>query len=215
MEKNTIVEKIRKLLALAGNNPSEAEAQAAYAKAQKLMAEYSIELSEEQGKEIECIMMEATHPSNNGYRKHLAVIIADNFRVKTFVNGDNQKVMFFGVKEDVEVAVEVFNHAYKYSRRRGAYMERKAREAGYSTRGVANSYWLGFCKGLKAILDEQCKALMIVTPEEVTQQWNERMQPTMRRDTRGGVKMKGYDGSAYARGYEEGKEHMREVKSLE
>lgn len=210
----SVVDKIKKLLALAGNNPSDAEAQAAYAKAQKLMVEYGVQLSEEQGEEVECIMMECTHPSNNGYRKYLGVIIADNFRVKVFVNGGNQKVTFFGIKQDVEIAVEVFNHAYKYSRRRGAYMERKAREAGQSTKGVANSYWMGFCKGLKAILDEQCKALMIVTPEEVNNQWNEKIAPTMRKGT-GGVRMKGYNSSAYSQGYEEGKEHMRSVKSLE
>lgn len=73
---------------------------------------------------------------------------------------------------------------------------------------------MGFIKGLKAILDEQCKALMIVTPEEVIQQWDEKMAPTMKKGT-GGVRMNGYSSKAYSQGYEEGKEHMRGVKSLE
>lgn len=210
----SVVDKIKKLLALAGNNPSDAEAQAAYAKAQKLMAEYGVHLSEEQGEEVECIIMECTHRDNCGYRKPLGVVIADNFRVKVFVNGGNQKITFFGIKQDVEIAVEVFNHAYKYAYRRGFKLERDARKQGYPTKGLANSYFMGFIKGLKAILDEQCKALMIVTPEEVIQQWDEKIAPIMKKGT-GGVRMNGYSSKAYSQGYEEGKEHMRGVKSLE
>lgn len=41
-KKAKIADKIQKLLALAGNNPSEEEAQAALLKAQELMAEYII-----------------------------------------------------------------------------------------------------------------------------------------------------------------------------
>ena len=121
-------------------------------------------------------------------------------------------VCFFGMKQDVEVAVEVFNHAYKYSRKRGAQLERQYREKGLSTHGVANSYWLGFCKGLKDILDEQCKALMIITPQEVEDEWNNTIAPTLRRG-HGGVRTYGSD-SCYQKGYEEGKEHMRSTKSL-
>ena len=51
MKKN-IISKIEKLLALAGNNPSEAEAQAALLKAQQLMAEHNLDMAqfEEAGK---------------------------------------------------------------------------------------------------------------------------------------------------------------------
>lgn len=40
---NKIADKIQKLLSLAGNNPSQEEAQAALLKAQKLMAQYNID----------------------------------------------------------------------------------------------------------------------------------------------------------------------------
>lgn len=212
--KNTqdaILNKIKKLLALAGNNPSEAEAQSAYAKAQALMAEYSVELSEEAGEDIEIVTMACTHSNNEGYRKPLAVVIADNFRVKCFML-DNT-VMFFGVKADVEIAVEVFNHAYSFSHRKGLRLEREARKNGYSTHGVANSYWHGFIVGLRDILQEQCKALMIVTPEAVQTAWDEKVKGMTK--ARGGMKFKGYDGNAYQQGVQDGKEHMRKTKSLE
>ena len=46
MTDKNIISKIEKLLALAGNNPSEAEAQAAMLKAQKLMAEHNLDLAQ-------------------------------------------------------------------------------------------------------------------------------------------------------------------------
>ena len=202
-KQNKIVEKIKKLLALAGNNPSEKEAQAAYAKAQALMAQYSIELSEESGEEIEIVVMPCKHSNNEGYRKPLAVVIADNFRVKVFMSGNT--VMFFGTKMDVEIAVEVFNHAYRYSHNRGLKLERNARNEGRTTKGVANSYWSGFIAGLKVILDEQCKALMIVTPKEVEDAWEKRIKG-MKKGSGGQRFYKGIDYGAYLKGYEDGQE---------
>lgn len=207
-----IVEKIKKLLALAGNNPSEQEAQAAYAKAQALMAQYSIELSEESGEEVEIVAMPCVHSGNEGYRKPLAVVIADNFRVKVFMSGNT--VMFFGAKMDVEIAVEVFNHAYRHSHNRGIKMLVSARKAGEPTKGITNSYWSGFIAGLKAILDEQCKALMIVTPREVEDAWEEKVKG-MKKGSGGQRFSKGVDYGAYLKGYEDGQEHMRKTKSLE
>lgn len=209
---DTIINKIKKLLALAGNNPSEQEAQAAYAKAQALMAQYSIELSEESGEEVEIVVMPCKHSNNEGYRKPLAVVIADNFRVKAFMSGNT--VMFFGAKMDVEIAVEVFNHAYRFSHNRGLKFERNARNEGRTTKGVANSYWSGFIAGLKAILDEQCKALMIVTSKEVEDAWEEKVKG-MKKGSGGQRFTNGVNYGAYMQGFEEGQEHMRKTKSLE
>lgn len=207
-----IINKIKKLLALAGNNPSEQEAQAAYAKAQALMAQYSIELSEESGKEIEIVAMPCKHSNNNGYRKPLASVIADNFRVKAFVS--NGTIMFFGTKMDVEIAVEIFNHAYAYSRHRGLQVEYEARKVGECAKGLANNYWAGFIAGLKAILDEQCKALMIVTPKEVEDVWEEKVKG-MKKGSGGQRFTNGVNYGAYMQGFEEGQEHMKKTKSLE
>ena len=108
----------------------------------------------------------------------------------------------------------MFNHAYRYSHNRGLRLEREARKEHKSTSGVANSYWSGFMQGIKAVLDEQCKALMIVIPDAVEKKWVEEMAPGMRKGT-GGQRNTGFNTSAYAQGYEEGKEHLRKTKSLE
>ena len=56
-----ILEKIEKLLALAGNNPSEKEAISAALKAQELMAKYNIELADLEGKSLEQNIVEETY----------------------------------------------------------------------------------------------------------------------------------------------------------
>ncbi len=211
-KQNKIVEKIKKLLALAGNNPSEKEAQAAYAKAQALMAQYSIELSEESGEEVEIVAMPCEHPKNKGFRKPLAVIVSKNFRVKAFVS--DETIMMFGEKTDVEIAVMVFNSAYKYACKRARVVKKGFEKCGKSTIGVYNSYYAGFLAGLKEILDEQCKALMIVTPKEVEDAWEERVKG-MKKSSGGQRFTNGVDYDVYMKGLEEGKEHMRKTKSLE
>ena len=84
MNANTdkIVEKIKKLLALAdkAQNTNEHEAQAALLKAQKLMAEYgvSVEGNTEEAHTYKFVVCNT--PGDKGFRSHLAVTIGDNFR---------------------------------------------------------------------------------------------------------------------------------------
>lgn len=202
VNKEKLMEKVKKLLALAGNNPSQDEANAAYLKAQKLIAEYNLNMSECGEEKEEIITMLATHPNNNGYRTKLAVILARNFRCEVMMHSG--VVMFVGYKADVEVCTEVFNHAYKVSRREGQRMERLAKKNGESIHGVFNSYVLGFCDGIKYALDKQCTALMIVVPTEV----HDEVQRRSSGKFKGGMKMKGYNNSAYTSGLVDGREHM-------
>lgn len=199
---NKIVEKIQKLLALAGNNPSQEEAETAALMAQKLIAKYNVDMAEASGQpEIQYKLLKATHPSNNGYRSPLAVIIANNFRCKAILLGP--EVHFFGREGDVDACCEVFNYMYRISRKKGAALERQAREEGRSTHGVANAYWDGFMAGLQKSLDKQCKALMIVTPQDVKDKFQERF-PSTRAAKGFGQRRMGYDLDAYNEGFRDG-----------
>lgn len=203
MNKEQLMNKVSKLLALAGNNPSQEEANAAYTKAQKLIAEYNLNMDEFSQDKEEIVMMPATHSNNEGYRTHLSVIIGKNFRCRVMMVGNT--VNFIGYKTDVEVCVQVFNHAYKVSHNAGLRLERKYRKEGRSTRGVANSYWRGFMSGIQEVLDQQCKALMIVVPEEVNQEVNRRSGGQYR----GGMRNTGFNSGAYTSGQQDGRSHMR------
>ena len=83
MTDKNIISKIEKLLALAGNNPSETEAQAAMLKAQKLMAEHNLDLAQfkdkpQEKKEAIKDYVEGYH--NTNWAISLAKVICDNFR---------------------------------------------------------------------------------------------------------------------------------------
>ena len=133
---NKITDKIRKLLALAGNNPSEEEAQAAALMAQKLIAKYNVDVNALSGEEqIKYKLLKAIHSNNEGYRSWLALIIGDNFRCKVILLGPT--IHFFGREGDVDACVEVFNYIYKVSHNKGLKLEREARKAGKNTHGVA------------------------------------------------------------------------------
>ena len=205
MTRETLIKKINNLLALAdtSRNNSEAEARNAYRKAQALIAEYNLNMDELEQNEEHIVLMPATHSNNEGYRTRLAMVLAQNFRCRAMMRGNT--VNFLGYKTDAEVCVKVFNSAYRLSHNKGLKLERAARKAGLSTRGVANSYWIGFCNGLKEVLDEQCRALMIIVPDEVDNELKERAGGTYR----GGMRNTGMRSEQYMQGRQDGRDHMR------
>ena len=126
MNKEAWMKKVEKLLSLAGNNPSQEEAQSAMAKAQKLIAEYNLDMSKLKDDEREdIVVVRCEHPNNNGYRVTLAHILSENFRCKVLMVGN--RVNFIGYKTDAEVCKRVFEYAYKTARRGGQKEERKVR----------------------------------------------------------------------------------------
>lgn len=204
---NKMLEKVQKLLALAGNNPSEQEAKSAAIKAQKLIAQYNLDLSAFSSEEaVQYKLLKAEHPNNNGYRGALSAIIAPNFRCKSIYLGTD--IHFFGREGDVDTCVSVFNYLYKIMRTNGSRQERTARKEGRSARGVANCYWAGFMKGLKDELGAQSKALAIIIPEDVKDKFTEEF-PLTKINKRMGVRHTGYDKGAFDTGYTDGRNSMK------
>lgn len=204
---NKMLDKVQKLLALAGNNPSEEEAKAAAMKAQTLIAQYNLDLSSLSSEEkIEYKLLRAEHPNNNGYRGRLAAILAPNFRCKAIYLGTD--VHFFGREGDVDTCVNVFNYLYKTMRTNGCRQERIARKEGRSAHGVANCYWLGFMNGLRDELGAQSKALAIIVPEDVKDKFAEKF-PKAGVNNRMGVRHTGYDKDAFDTGYTDGRNSMK------
>ena len=96
---------VRKLFAKAASTHSEHEAEAAILKAQELMAKYGIQDAGEEN-DIKYITLTCKHTGNRSFRRPLAKIIADNFRVKNYLR--DMQVTFFGREYDVLIAKEAF-----------------------------------------------------------------------------------------------------------
>lgn len=174
MTNEKILVKIKNLLDLSTSS-NEHEAKAAALKAQELMAKYDIDSQSvvdttSYVDEISRVICEddGKH-SMKKWKVLLAPIIADNFRCKLYFHGNS--VVFYGYKRDAKIASEVFKFLFTTGNRLAVRYYNSYKKAGKSTRGVMNAYLHGFAVGVKEDLEKQCTALMIITPKEVTDQF--------------------------------------------
>ena len=203
-----VLEKVKKLLALSdkSKNTSEAEAEAALLKAHELMAKYAITMDEVAEEKVTYAHEVCESKWNMGFRKPLAVIIAQNFRCETYLLGNGGSVVFFGHATDARIAKEVFEYTYQFAMRQGTRIYNKHYQMNKPTRGVFNSYVRGFLAGLKAKLEEQSAALMVVTPPDVKEAFKNMTKDF--KHSSAGIR-KGYlDYDAYAQGVHDGKTVM-------
>jgi hypothetical protein len=175
MNREQIIEKIKKVFALSNNNSSVEEATAAAQLAQQLMHKYHIEeidLAETVEKLIE---EEYTTGTGNKWKYILSSTIAKNFCVKAYWFG-KATVRFYGRSTDVEIAKETYKFLFNLCvslARKADYQERK--KTG-STNGAGRSFALGFVEGVSQELGKQYTALMIITPKEVEDGYKELMK---------------------------------------
>ncbi len=178
MEDNKIIDKIKKLTKLSENNPSQHEAIAAALKAQKLMAQYNINRNQieeclDNDKIIEKVYTQAGNSGMRKWKFSLAEIISKNYRVKFFIR-NRTKIVFFGYENDVEIAYTVFKFLFETGNKLAYQFYIYLRNQGFSTKGRMNDFLGGYMVGLSQVLDKQCKALMITTPQEVEDAYDER-----------------------------------------
>lgn len=208
MENEKILEKIKKLFALAGNNPSEEEAKSAVLMAQKLMTEYDIEYSEvenvdiEKHEEIEEVGIEV--PAKK-WKYNLAHICADNFRCEFFMNG-KYRFVFYGHKTDANICAETFKYLFNIGNKLGNKLAREARTTRGYADNVYNSCVMGFLSGVRQALAEQSKALMVIVPEDVKNGFEERTKGFKVSHTNS---PRAYNGDAYEKGRAHGYSAMK------
>lgn len=175
-KREKMVEKIKKMMALAENNPSEEEALAAALQAHKLMAKYNIhedEVTLEEVKEdIVSIFSEQKHNCHlMAWRKQLGAIVAKAFRCKCYISG--QDVVFRGYKDDAQLALDVYLMLYKVGDKLGSAAYFQQLEETGTGKGAYNSVTTGFMFGVQDAFNAQCTALMIITPKEVEEDWEQ------------------------------------------
>lgn len=201
-----MLEKVKKLLALAGNNPSEEEAKAAMAKAQKIIAEYNLNEADldGNGEKIEYAVVVCDDFYRDLFRHPLAAAVASAFRCKPVIVGSDNA--FVGRKQDAQAACEVFKFAAAACLKNARKAERKARAEYGTARGVFPSYTQGFVAGIKRHLDEGCKALMIIVPEDVNDYYKSIINPNKAYRSHSNSKI---DRRIYENGKRDGYDAMR------
>lgn len=208
-----IIEKIKKVLELSKNNPSENEAQAAALKAQELMAQYHITMEAvEDIKDIENIVEETIYVGGGHKWKYsLARAVAKNFRCRHFYYGKST-IVFYGYETDAKIAAQTFEYLFKIGNTKARKERAAYRKQGLFTDGIYNNFCAGFVKGVESVLDKQCTALMIVVPKEVNEAYD---GIKFSRSFSTSLNLSSYYGSeARDKGYAAGRSAM-ESKSIE
>lgn len=176
---NKVIDKIEKLLALAGSD-NENEAKSAMMKARELMAKYEIKREQlHEGQEEERAIVHYTSPPfRDDWCKMIASVIADNFRSRVISSsrrgsGGAYRLKFFGYDEDAEICINIFNYAVKVIRNRFATLRAIYADAGRKfERNEKMNYVEGFCYGLERNFEDQKAqsesfALALIVPPAV------------------------------------------------
>ena len=161
-----IIEKIKKVLELSKNNPSIEEAKSAAIKAQRLMAEYHISMSEiEAIEDTENIVEERIDVgTGNKWKYTLSSIIAKNFRCKYFYYGKSS-VVFYGYEEDAKIAAMTFKLLFEVGNKESAKYYQKERQKylnvhniRFDGRGIKNAFlrYKGIFRKTMYSFDDSC-----------------------------------------------------------
>lgn len=186
-DRESMKEKIQKLLNLASNNPSEEEAQQAMLRAKELMLKYRIEDGdlEDAGKQVvnevdtEVCCTTVVDP----WIAQLAKCIALNYRCECFMRkrgrSHQQRMIIIGLGDEPEVAKSIFLYARSVIYHEIDLIRKRGKKNhGLSTRDlrpITDSYARGFISGLSDKFNQQKEdhpewALVVVTPRVVADQ---------------------------------------------
>ena len=192
-------------------NDSDSEAKSAILRAHELMAKYDISMEEIDDQEKEDIYSHemCEHKWDYGFRIPLAKVLAKSFRCMVYLNG--KRVVFMGHSTDAKICKDTFEFAYAFIVRRANAVYNKRYSMGQETKGVFNSYAHGFITGIKDALEIQCRALIVVTPEDVVEEFNNMSQGWVTKK-RKGISGEDIDPTVWRQGRVDGKQFMDKDK---
>ena len=223
-----VVEKVRKLLALSGNNQSLEEAQSALAKARELMVKHGIEaaalaVAPEEPNVKEHTIYEGTRIL--WWVDRLALILAEAFRCYVWnARRPTRRLVVLGAEDDVTIVQDAHRYAvqvvpelvrrYRDSQRRaGQWPANRSKAA-----ATENKLIQGFCAGLKDQFrkqEEQTGWALVLTKHPVVQDAYQQRLDTLK--LRAGkparVLLQG-SVHAYSHGYEAGRSFAKPKECL-
>ena len=207
-----IINKIKNLMELAQDNPSDEEGQTALLMAQKLMLKHDVSLSQVElhQNENKFETGEAVGRSASVLRwweKDMSVIISTNFRCYAVQERDRRTetsyLIFFGEKKDAEMAAKVYDVTLMYLRYRIKRLPDKSP-------AYKNSYIRGFILSLGKRFEKQVEeyGLIVLPKKEVLEDLHKRFQNLGKAKTE--RPQHGFDREAF----EEGKNHGINAKIM-
>ena len=197
-----ILEKINALLAkTVENGCTVEEATAAARMAQRLIAKHHIDLREcGQTEDVGSCEEWVSKP----WQHSLATVIAQNTCcevINTQMGRSRKRLTFVGRDTDRVAVLKLYDKLSMICQRGLAKEKARHRELYGTTRGVENDYCYGFIKAVREAMNEQCRALALVVPTEVTDKFHQ-MFPHQSKSRQVTIRM----GASYRQGYADGKD---------
>lgn len=171
MDNKKIMERIAKLAnKTVENGCTMDEALAASKMVQKFIAKYHIDMTEYK-EEQEKIEKESISYTRKWVRR-LISCLADNYCCEWVGNSSEKKIFIMGRDTDRKTCLAMFNMFYPLIKKGIQEAKREAREKFGTTKDVEALYSIGYIKAIRQELEKQCRALALVIPQEVTEQFH-------------------------------------------
>ena len=166
MEKEKIIDKIRKLLELSKNNPNKEEAILALTKARELMFKHNVDIENIKKDDTNYFEKIVQLKKWKNWIIFFVMYLNDAFGTFSLYNQYTKRIYFYGEKEKVLGVSEIFEFLFEVA----DYLKE------YGTgKGIYLSYILGFINGVNNALEKQNRefeeyGIVIVTSEVLKQQ---------------------------------------------
>jgi len=164
-QQETILTKVKKLLALAENNTSADESQNSFLKAQMLLLKHGLTMNDVAESDIsntKNVLNTSIDESSRmaWWKKSLANIISNNFRCKSFTSfrTTNTRICIIGLEEDVNIATEIYNCAVRTIEHQSKMYVKLNKKNGKSA-GLKNDFIIGWLKGLEDKFKKQVESV--------------------------------------------------------
>ena len=175
MEKEKIIDKIKKLLELSKNNPNKEEAILALTKARELMFKHNVDIENIKKDDTNYFEKIVQLKKWKNWIIFFVMYLNDAFGTFSLYNQYTKRIYFYGEKEKVLGVSEIFEFLFEIADYL-AMKEYKNYLKEYGTgKGIYLSYILGFINGVNNALEKQNRefekyGIVIVTSEVLKQQ---------------------------------------------
>jgi len=176
MTREKLLNRIKKLLALAEGKANEQESQSALLLARKMLAENGLRMDQIEPEKTGITESSVSHGKRRNHQwGRLAIIIRKNFPVDVWwtLGGEGEKgITFCGEPEKVAIAKAVYETAQKQASRLGARYAKAKKDQGKETKGAKKAFIEGFLDGLSRGFDQQNQenpewGLVLVKPQAI------------------------------------------------
>ena len=175
MEKEKIIDKIRKLLELSKNNPNKEEAILALTKARELMFKHNVDIENIKKDDTNYFEKIVQLKKWKNWIIFFVMYLNDAFGTFSLYNEYTKRVYFYGEKEKVLGVSEIFEFLFEVAHYLAMKEYRNYLKEYGTGKGIYLSYILGFINGVNNALEKQNRefeeyGIVIVTSEVLKQQ---------------------------------------------